>query len=74
MSGSFAQPAAEGPSLAGDSPPLRSRPAPARCRSARRSLHLASQAAPRNPPHRYGSPANMIGRRLWPVFRISLGR
>ena len=29
----------EVPSLAGDSPPLRSRPAPARCRSARRNVH-----------------------------------
>ena len=33
----------------------RSRPAPARCRSARRNFLLAPQAAPRNPPHRPGS-------------------
>src|SRR3990172_3949150 len=36
----------------GDSTPLRSRPATARCRSARRNLRLAPQAASPNPPPR----------------------
>src|SRR3990170_7706531 len=46
-----------GPWLAGASPRLRSRPSPARCRSARRTSNLAPQAASWNPPPRPGFPA-----------------
>jgi hypothetical protein len=48
-----------GPWLAEGSPRLRSRPSPARCRSARRDFLLAPQAASSPPPHRPGSPAKL---------------
>src|SRR3970282_2457461 len=52
----YEEPNDRGPWRAGDSPRLRSRPSPARCRSARRTSNLAPQAASWNPPPRLGSP------------------